>query len=196
MDDALGYSPFQDGVFLLTDGRTEKYHAVQVKFEGQVAEDHRIALAYTRSRGVTNQVLDYSIENPVFGPQVPGRLPWDAPNQLTAWGSFPSFRWKSIDFAYSLLWRTGLPFITVNSRDQLVQTNNRRLPDYFSLNLAVEKKFSLKSYRLALRVGIDNITNSMNAVSVNNNVDSPTFLETFGKRHRTLNARIRILGRK
>jgi hypothetical protein len=196
MNDGLGYIPAQDGVLLLTNDRTEQYRSIQFRFEGQFAEDHRFVMAYTRSRGLTNQVLDYSIENPVFGPQVSGRLPWDAPNQLVAWGTFPSFKWKSIDFAYSLLWRSGLPFITVNSRDQLVQTNNRRLPDFFSLNPAVEKKFSLKSYRLALRIGIDNITNSENAVSVNNNIDSPTFLETFGRRHRTLNARIRLLGRK
>jgi hypothetical protein len=196
MNDGLGYIPAQNGMLLLTNDRTEQYRSIQFRLEGQFAEDHRFVMAYTRSRGLTNQVLDYSIENPVFGAQVPGRLPWDAPNQLVAWGSFPSFRWKSIDFAYSLLWRSGLPFITVNSRDQIVQTNSRRLPDFFSLNPAIEKKFSLKSYRLALRVGIDNITNSENAVSVNNNIDSPTFLETFGRRDRTLNARIRLLGRK
>jgi hypothetical protein len=196
MNDGLGYSPVQDGVFQLTNGRTEHYRAVQFTFEGHIAEDHRISFAYTRSRGVTNQVLDYSIENPIFGPQVPGRLPWEAPNQLTAWGSFPFLKWKSLDFAYSLLWRSGLPFVTVNSRDQLVETNNRRIPDYFSLNPAIEKKFLFKSYRLALRVGIDNITNSRNGVAINNNIDSPTFLEVFGKRHRTLNARIRLLGCK
>jgi hypothetical protein len=169
---------------------------VQFKLEGRFAEDHRFVVAYTRSRGLTNQVIDNSIENPVFGPQVSGRLPWDAPNQLVAWGSFPSFKWKSVDFAYSLLWRSGLPFITVNDRDQLVETNTRRVPDFFSLNLAVEKKFSLKSYRLALRVGINNITNSENPVSVNNNIDSPTFLEPSNRHHRTFDARIRLLGRK
>lgn len=196
MSDALSYSPAANGEFVLTNGRTEDYRAVQVSLEGKIAEDHRIALAYTRSRGVTNEVLEYSIENPVFGPQTSGRLPWDAPNHLTSWGSFRSFKWKTVDFGYSLLWRTGLPFVVVNSRDQLVETNRRRLPDYFSLNPAIEKRFSFRTYRLALRVGIDNITNNKNAVSINNNIDSPSFLEPFGKRHRTLNARIRLLGRK
>jgi hypothetical protein len=64
------------------------------------------------------------------------------------------------------------------------------------LNPAIEKKFSFKSYRLAVRLSIDNITNSRNGVAINNNIDSPTFLEVFGKRHRTFNGRIRLLGRK
>jgi hypothetical protein len=71
-----------------------------------------------------------------------------------------------------------------------------RLPNFFSLNPAIEKKFSFHGYRWAARVGIENITGSSNAPFVDNNVDSPKFLTFFGEAHRTLNGRIRLLGKQ
>jgi hypothetical protein len=70
-----------------------------------------------------------------------------------------------------------------------------RFPEFFTLNPAIERKFNFHGYRWSARVGIDNITNSQNPNSVDNNVNSPTFLTFFGQGRRTLNGRIRFLGR-
>jgi len=73
---------------------------------------------------------------------------------------------------------------------------SHRLPDFISVSPAVEYKFAFHNYRWALRVGIDNITDSGNAFTVDNNINSPTFLRTFSTSHRSLNGRIRLLGKK
>jgi hypothetical protein len=157
-------------------------------------------LSYTRSNARSNESVDFGIDNFATGRQVGGPLPWDAPNQVTSWGSLPlpSF-WKfgKFDFAYSLLWRSGYPFATVNNFGQIVNPPGAfRFPDFFTLNPAIEKKFAFHGYRWAVRVGIENITNSSNAPFVDNNVNSPTFLTFFGEAHRTFNGRIRLLGKQ
>lgn len=74
--------------------------------------------------------------------------------------------------------------------------NSRRLPDFFSLNLHMERRFHLLGYYLALRAGFNNITNHQNAAGINNNVDSPGFSSLNGVQGRVFTARIRFLGRK
>jgi hypothetical protein len=64
------------------------------------------------------------------------------------------------------------------------------------LNPAVERKFNFKGYHWAARIGLNNITDSQNPTVVNNTVGSPGFLTFFGQGHRTLNGRIRFLGRQ
>jgi hypothetical protein len=48
---------------------------------------------------------------------------------------------------------------------------------------------------IALRGTLDNITNQRNAFAINNNIDSPHFLNVASLDHRTFNLRIRFLGR-
>jgi hypothetical protein len=84
----------------------------------------------------------------------------------------------------------------VDQFGQLVSAPGQfRFPDYFTLNIAVERKFNFKGYRWAARIGVDDITNSSNPTTVDNNVNSPTFLTFFGQGHRTLVGRIRFLGK-
>jgi hypothetical protein len=61
---------------------------------------------------------------------------------------------------------------------------------------AIERKFVFRGYRWAARVGVDNVTGRLNPFFVDNNVNSPTFLSFFGTGHRTLNGRIRFLGKQ
>ena len=161
---------------------------------------YEILLAYTRSKARSNETLDLSLDNPVFGNQIGGPLGWDAPNQLVSWGWLPLpsvWKLKKLDFAWSVLWHTGFPFITVDQFGRLVSgPAAHRLPDFFSLSPAVEYKFAFHNYLWALRVGIDNVTDSGNPFTVDNNINSPTFLQTFSTSHRTLNGRIRLLGKK
>jgi len=74
--------------------------------------------------------------------------------------------------------------------------NSRRFPDYFSLNVHVERRFRLHGYEFAFRVGSNNITGRRNPVVVNNNIDSHEFLTFSSFQKRAFTGRIRFLGRK
>jgi hypothetical protein len=154
-----------------------------------------VLASYTRSRTSSNAVLDPDIDNPVFGRQAGGRLPWDAPNHFITWGWLPLV--KKFDFAYSLDWRSGFPFNVVNEQQRLVgDLNSYRFPAYFTLTTHIERRLTLFSYYLALRAGFNNVTNRENPTVVNNNVDSPQFRTFGGTQHRVFTGRIRFLGRK
>ena len=73
--------------------------------------------------------------------------------------------------------------------------NSWRYPDFFELNLHVEKRFHFRGQRWALRAGFNNITDHQNPNAVNNYIDSPQFLTWYGGQSRAVNFRIRWLGR-
>jgi len=181
--------------FQLLNDRQDRYDAFQITLRRAFKRNYAILAAYTRSRAHSNAVLENNIDNPVFGPQAGGPLPWDAPNHFISWGWMPLV--KKFDFVYSLDWRTGFPFSVVNQQQQLVGAlNSRRFPDYFTLNTHLERRFTLFSYILALRAGFNNVTNRQNPTVVNNNLDSPQFLTFGGTEHRVFTGRIRFIGRK
>lgn len=185
------------GSFLLEPSRQNHYDGVQFTARKEFKRGYPFMLSYMRSAARSNQTVDFSLDNFIVGNQQPGPLPWDAPNLLQSWGSTPLF-WKlrKFDLAYSTIWRSGFPFSTVNQFGVLVSTPGQfRFPDFYTLNIAVERKFNFKGYRWAGRIGIDNVTNRENPTAVDNNINSPTFLTFFGQGHRTLNGRIRFLGK-
>ena len=194
------YEPQADGTFLLGHQKTDRYDGAQITLRKEFWHGYPMMLSYTRSRARSNESVDFGIDSFTTGAQVGGPVPWDAPNQVVSWGSMPlpSFwKFRKFDFAYSLLWRTGYPFATVNNFGVIVNPPGVfRLPEFFTLNPAIEKKFNFHGYRWALRAGIENVTGSSNAPSVDNNVDSPTFGEVFGQGRRTFNGRIRLLGKQ
>jgi hypothetical protein len=185
----------QTETFQLTNNRTENYRAITVAARKEWLRGYPVFLSYTRSAAHANQILDFSVDNLVFGPQVAGPLPWDAPNQLVSWGWLPLHFWK-LDFAYSALWRSGFPFLAVNNQNALVPSAGFfRFPDFVMIDPAIERKFTFHHYLFAVRVGINNITNNENPSSVINDIQSPAFRSFSGFGRRTLNGRIRLLGR-
>jgi len=190
------YEPLgSTGVFSLTNNREDRYHAISITARKELKRGYPLFLSYTRSYAHSNEILDFSVDNLVFGPQISGPLFWDAPNQLVSWGWLPLF-WK-IDFAYSVVWRSGFPFLAVNNQQQLVPSAGFfRFPDFVTVNPAIERKFTLHHYQFALRLGINNITDNQNPAFVNNNINSSQFRTFSGTGHRTFNARIRLLGKK
>jgi hypothetical protein len=184
-----------NGMFHLLNAQTTYYHAGRVTARHQFKGDHFIFASYTESRATSNAGLQFSLENPLYGPQLPGPLPWDSPHRFLSWGFLPLIR--GYDLAYALDARSGFPFYLVNQNQQLVAgPGAERFPAYFSLDLAAEKRFHLFGYLWALRAGFDNITNRQNAGYVDNNVDSPQFLTYSAVQGRVLTGRIRLLGRK
>lgn len=194
------FEPQPSGVFALGHQKTDRYDGAQLTLRKEFKRGYPFMVSYTRSRARSNESVDFGIDNFTTGAQAAGPLPWDAPNQVTSWGStpLPSFwKFKDLDLAYSLLWHSGYPFPIVNNVGQIVAPpGSLHTPDFFTLNPAIEKKFTFHHYRWAMRVGIENITNSSNALFVDNNRDSNTFREPIGQAHRTLNGRIRLLGKQ
>jgi hypothetical protein len=183
------------GNFQLEGLKQDRYDSVEISTRHTFKGSHVFFASYTRSRSHSNAVFDFSIDSLLFSPQAGGPLPWDTPNRFLSWGWMPLPR--KFGLAYSLDWRDGFPFSLVNQDQQLVGApDSRRFPQYFSLDLQLERRIRLFGFLWALRAGFNDITNRSNPSAVNNNVDSPDFLTYGGIQGRALTARVRLLGRK
>jgi len=183
------------GNFRLEGLKQDRYDSVEISTRHTFKGGHVVFASYTRSKAHSNAVFDFSIDSLLFSPQAGGPLSWDTPNRFLSWGWMP-LPWK-FDLAYSLDWRDGFPFSLVNQNQQLVGApDSSRFPQYFSLDLQLERRIRLFGFLWALRAGFNDITNRSNPTAVNNNVDSPDFLTYGGITGRALTARIRLLGRK
>jgi len=182
------------GLFVLQNQREHDYDGVTVSARHTFREKYPVMLSYTRSRTHTNAALTSTLDNPLYGPQLPGPLPWDSPNRVLGWGWLPLIR--GFTLGYTVDWRTGYAFNVVNQDQELVGLPNRsRFPDFVQLNLHIEKQFKFLRYEWAIRGGFNDITNSNNPFLVDNNIDSPTFLKFTGIQRRAFTGRIRFIGR-
>lgn len=191
-----------DGNFLLGNARTDHYYAFQVSLRHRFRKYYEMYGAYTRSRATTNQVFDFSVDYPLLTPQLPGPYPWDSPNRFVGWGIVPFFRLPilhKVDLVYSGEARTGLPFYATTDQGEIYPGDSPgklRLPQFYTINLQLEKRFHLFGRYWALRGGFDNLTNHANPVVANGVLDSahpfPTFIDANG---RAFTSRIRYLGK-
>ncbi|HWQ57077.1 MAG TPA: carboxypeptidase regulatory-like domain-containing protein [Bryobacteraceae bacterium] len=194
------------GYYYLRNWRKDRYRGLEFSLRRTFGRFEWSA-GYTRSSARTDAVVDYSLENPIFGPQGPGPFPWDTPNRLLMWGWAPvpkrilprwlAFVVRETDIAYLVEHRSGFPFSVVNEEGFMEgPPNSVRLPAYFSINLHFERKFRALHYLWAWRFGFNNLTNNGNPNTVNNNIDSPTYL-TYGRgQSRAFTVRLRFLGKK
>jgi len=182
-------------IYELENARRDRYRAVELAVSQMHTGRHRWMASYVRSSARSNAVLDYTIDNPFFPGQGPGPMDWDIPNRVVASGWTPVR--KNFTFSYLVEWRDGTPFSVIDDTQELVGLPNRmRLPMYFTLNTHVEHEFVAGRYRLALRVGVNNVTGHDNFSMVFNNIASPKFLTYGAGERRSLNFRFRYLGRK
>jgi len=198
---------FYDGVtYLLTNTRRERYDAVDISLNHTFARQYEWFVGYTRSAVRSNAAVMYELENPVFGPQARGPFPWDAPSRFHMWGWAPlpkrvlpealRFVTRNTTAAYLVEYRTGFPFNVVDEQGFLVgNPEARRFPDYFNINLAIERHFAAIHYVWALRCGYSNLTNNGNPNVVNNVIGTPQYLTYSRGQARALNVRLRFLGR-
>jgi len=189
------------GNFALENTREDRYNAFQISLRHTFRETYSVMGSYTRSSAHSNQVLDFNVDSPILSAQQPGPYPWDTPNRFLSWGYVPFFPLPivhQLELAYSLEARTGFPFNELTDQQQLIgAADSHRFPEYFSLNLQLEKRFHFLGYYLALRGGFDNITGRCNPYVVSSVLDAthpaPTFSACEG---RAFTSRIRLLGRK
>jgi hypothetical protein len=196
---------YQGANYTLRNDARVRYDAFDFSLKRTFAGKYEWFAGYTRSAARTDKAVDYNLENPVFALQMPGRLPWDAPNRFHMWGWLPvpatrgrlAFLTRNTTAAYLVEYRTGFPFNVVDENSFLVgPPASLRLPDYFSINLHFERKFRVANYLFAWRWGFDNITNNGNPNYVNNVYGTSQFL-TYGRgQARAFSTRLRLLGRK
>ena len=197
--DALGSGT--GGDFTLQNKRDDHYTALQLTLRHNFRENFSVMGAYTRSSARSNEALDFNVDGPVLSGQQPGPYSWDTPNRFLSWGYLPLFSlpvFHKFELAYTVEARTGFPFTELTDQDQLQgKVGAERFPDYFSLNLQLEKRFHLFGYHLALRGGFDNLTGRCDPFVVDSVIDAthpaPTFSACLG---RAFTSRIRLLGRK
>ena len=190
----LPEGPFS-GQFTLTNNRRDHYDSGTLSLKHVFKENHVVFVSYTLSRALSNAVFAYNLDNVLFSPQAGGPLPWDAPHRLLSWGWLSLTR--KIEAGYTLDWRTGFPFTLQNDSQEVVGApNSQRFPNYFVLDVSLERRFTIFGFQWALRAGVDNITKHGNYSVVNSNVDSPYFMSLSGAQGRSLIARVRLLGRK
>lgn len=190
----FGVSEF-DAIYTLTNNRRDVYDAFRVTVRQAIRRQYEWMMSYTRSRALSNAVVDISIDDPLLVDLNVGPMPWDSPNRLLSWGYLPTFR-KKWAVAYLLEWRTGFPFSALSDEGHVVgKVNSYRFPSFFVLNLHLERRFGFRNHLLALRMGCNNITNRSNPNGVNNNMSSPNFMRFYGGQDRSINFRIRWLGK-
>jgi hypothetical protein len=193
--------------FYLGNSRQDRYHAVTLSVKHSFSGRFEWSAGYTRSAARTNEAVSYSLANPIFAPQMPGPLAWDAPNRFHAWGWAPvPGKWlpQRLQFligdtaaAYLMEYRTGLPFSAVTQEGFVDgSVNALRLPDYFNVNLHFERKFHAMHCLWAWRFGMDNLTNHLNPNAVNDVIGTPQFLSYGRGQARAFAVRLRLLGRK
>lgn len=185
------------GIYRLMPSREDHDDLFEIDARRTFGRDYTLFAAYTRSKAHTNAAIDYEPTIAEFGPQQSGPLGWDTPNRVLSWGwvpfLVPYFR-KSWDFVYTLDWRDGFPYTSVNANQQVVgAADGRRFPNYMAFSPGLEWRFHFRGSYFGLRGVFENITNSNNPAVVNACVDSPqygTFSEFEG---RALTARIRLI---
>ena len=182
--------------FVLRSSRRDKYRGVTFSARHTFTNAAVLFASYTRSRASTDQVLDPVLGSLYFAPQRAGPLLWDAPNRFLSWGSVPTPVW-GILFTYFFDYRTGYPYSEINQQQFLVGVPNaRRFPDFASLTIGLEKKFTFRDRVFAARLAVVNLFGRQNPDVVVNNVDAPNFGAFAGGQGRAVTARLRFVGRK
>ncbi len=182
-------------VYRLSSSRSDSYDSVELTVRRNFRKEYGWMASYTRSRARSTAVTDLASDTPLLVSQNAGRLPWDAPDRFVGWAYVPT-PWRDWAVAASVEYHTGFPFSVENSAGEVVgPVNQSRYPDFFELNLHVERRFHFHGQRWAARVGYNNITDHQNPNVVNNIIDGPRFLSFYGGQTRALQFRIRWLGK-
>jgi hypothetical protein len=183
-------------IYQLQSQRQDSYTYVEVGLSRTFKGKYPWLLSYAHSSARTTEVIDFSQDNPIFAPQARGPMDWDTPTRLISWAVLPIPYLKKYTLAYFAEWHSGLPWSEINQYQQLLgNPNSRRFPDYFSLNLHVERRIRFWHTEWALRAGFNNLTDHNNPTVVINNIDANDFGQFTGTQGRVFTGRVRFLGR-
>ena len=120
---ALGKSTSEASSYQLTNLRRDTYDSVAVTLSQTFGRDYVWMTNYTRSRALSNAVVDISVDQPLHVADNLGRQSWDTPHRLLSWGYLPAWN-PSWAFAYLLDVRSGIPFSVVHDTGEVVGAVN------------------------------------------------------------------------
>lgn len=193
---AYEFTPLAEGYggeFVLKNNRRDRYRSLEISMRRSF-QDGEVFASYTRSRARSNKALDYTLENPLFAPQLAGALPWDTPNRLLSYGWAPTPLWHLL-LSYHLEYRSGYPFGILSPYQQLIGPPDQlRFPAYLSLDVGVEKRLRFRGHEWAVRLSVINVTDHRNPDSVRNIEGAPVAFA--GGQGRAFTARIRLVGQR
>jgi hypothetical protein len=181
------------GTLVLHNNRQDRYIAGEAWVRHVFGDKAQIEVDYTRSRASTNEVLDPNLAVLILSRQQPGPLSWDTPNRVVSSGWTPIPLWGLVLSGF-FEYRSGFPFSVLNEQQQLDGAPNRlRFPNYFSLNLGLEKRFLFRGHEWAVRVTGVNISGHANPDVVVNNKSASNFLTFAGGQRRAFTVRLRLV---
>ena len=181
------------GNLSLSDRGSDSYKEFQVTGRYRI---HRSTLnaSYVRSRayGDLNDFNQFFGNDPqaVIQPNQRGRLNFDAPNRILAWGEIAA-PWK-LTLAPVVDVHTGFPYSTINQYREFVgPRNDLRFPRFVSTDLQVSREIRLPIKEKHARVGfgVFNIFNRPNYRDVQSDLDSHRFGEFFNGIGRTFHGK-------
>jgi hypothetical protein len=183
-------------VYHLGSTRRDSYSYAEARLSRTFKGKYPWLLSYARSSAHATALIDFSQDNIIFSRQAGGPVDWDTPNRLISWSVLPLPHFEKYTVAYFAEWHSGMPWSEVNQSQQLIGSpNSLRFPDYFSLNLHVERRIKFWRWEWALRVGCNNLTDRLNPTTVFNNIDAADFGRFTGSQRRVFTGRIRFLGK-
>jgi hypothetical protein len=191
----LGLSYGFGGNYVLTNARSDRYDEASIMVRQTFGEQYGWMASYTRSRALSNSVLDINADQPLQVANNFGAMPWDAPNRVLGWAYLPLPR-RDWAVATMVDYRTGFPYSVVDEHGYVQGgADSHRYPANFDWNLHIEKRFMFRGYRLALRLGANNLTAHRNPTAVDNVTGAATFGTFYGSEGRHFVVRVRFLGR-
>jgi hypothetical protein len=187
------------GTYVLSSLRRDAYDELAMTVRHSFGAQYEWLASFVHSKAISNAVLDVTVDQPLQVGNDLGRMPWDAPNRFLSWGYLPpplkrfEQKWA---IAYLLDWRTGFPYSVTDDAGRVVgAVNAHRYPSNLDLNLHIERRFTFRGYRCAIRLGANNLTDHRNPTAVSNVIGSPTFMRFFGDEGRHFVVRLRLFGR-
>jgi outer membrane receptor protein involved in Fe transport len=181
------------GILSLSDRGSDIYKEFQVTALYRIHHS-TLNASYVRSRayGDLNDFNQFFGNDPVavIQPNQRGRLSFDAPNRVLAWGEIAA-PWK-LTVAPVLDIHSGFPYSTINQYREFVGPRNElRFPRFVSIDLQVWRRVRLPIRKTHARIGfgVYNIFNHDNYRDVQNDLDSSRFGEFFNGPSRTFHGK-------
>ncbi len=189
--DPIAYRP--TGNLSLSDRGSDFYKELQITGRYRI---HRSTLnascVRSRAYGDLNDFNQFFGNDPqaVLQPNQRGRLNFDAPNRILAWGEIAA-PWK-FTLAPVLDLHTGFPYSTINQYREFVGPRNEsQLPRFISTDLQVlrEIRLPIKEKHARVGFGVFNVFNRANYRDVQNDLASYRFGEFFNGISRTFHGK-------
>ena len=180
------------GILGLSDLGSDFYKEFQVTGRYRIRRS-TLNASYVRSRtyGDLNDFNQFFGNDPqaVIQPNQRGRLNFDVPNRILAWGEIAA-PWK-LTLAPVLDIHTGFPYSTIDqSREFVGPRNELRFPQFVSTDLQVWREIRLpKEKHAKIGFGVFNVFNRANYRDVQNDIDSNRYGEFFNGIGRTFHGK-------